>query len=61
MKKPSHRPKAHPQLKRERADIRLPAWLIEWLDNQDQPKSKTIEEALLKHYDLVAPVVNKES
>jgi hypothetical protein len=38
------------------APIRLPRWLKDWLDDQDEPNSALIEQALCDHFEICAPV-----
>jgi hypothetical protein len=47
--KPSH-------LVRVPTPIRLPSWLKDWLDDQDEPNAALIEQALCEHYEICAPV-----
>jgi hypothetical protein len=42
------RPPAPPHLQRINVPLRLPRWLVEWIDAQDLPRSKVIEAALMK-------------
>jgi hypothetical protein len=39
---------------RKMVSVRLPVWLVAWLDKQPD-KTATIEEALIAHHDLRPP------
>jgi len=32
--------------------IRLPRWVLEWCDAQDEPLARIVERALIEHYKL---------
>lgn len=49
-KKVVGRPKVPDLLRREVTTVRLPLWLIQWLDAQDKTNADLIEEAVLKHF-----------
>ncbi|MDD2467155.1 MAG: hypothetical protein PHI97_24465 [Desulfobulbus sp.] len=39
-------------LKREVKAIRLPAWIWQWIDQQENDRGHVIEEALKQHYQI---------
>jgi len=49
------RPPAQPQLQRVNVPLRLPRWLVEWIDQQDGTRADVIEAALLKAHKLRQP------
>jgi hypothetical protein len=49
------RPPAPPGLRRVNVPLRLPAWLVEWIDAQPETRTELIEAALLKAYNLRPP------
>lgn len=49
------RPVAEPHLRRVIVPVRLPAWLVEWIDAQGTTRADVIERALLKAHKLKAP------
>jgi len=49
------RPPAPPQLQRVNVPLRLPRWLVEWIDQQEGTRADVIEAALLKAHKLRAP------
>jgi hypothetical protein len=44
-----------PELKKEPIYIKLPKWLIEWMDTQEDSRPVLIEEALRRHYNIYPP------
>ena len=38
------------ELKKEPISIKLPRWLIDWMDTQEESRPKLIEEALRRQY-----------
>ena len=48
-------PKAHPVLKKNPIAFKLPQWIIEWLRDQPISQGKTVEMALIAHYNLKEP------
>lgn len=42
------RPPAEPHLQRINVPVRLPRWMVEWIDAQDGTRADVIEAALLK-------------
>jgi hypothetical protein len=52
------RPKANPKLGKVPINLRLPFWLVQWLRDSDTAQSVLIENALIKHYKLKAPIVS---
>ena len=49
------RPPAPPQLQRVHVPLRLPRWLLEWIDAQPGTRTDLIERALLTSHRLRAP------
>ncbi|MEY2656187.1 MAG: hypothetical protein RLZZ524_3215 [Pseudomonadota bacterium] len=49
------RPPAAPHLQRVNVPLRLPSWLVEWIDAQGGTRADVIEAALLKAHRLRAP------
>lgn len=49
------RPPAPPQMQRVNVPLRLPRWLVEWIDQQDGTRADVIEAALLKAHKLRQP------
>ena len=48
---------APPLLKKEPISLKLPLWLIEWMDEQEKSRAILIEEALCKKHKLKPPKV----
>ena len=46
---------ADPHLERDAVPLRLPAWLVEWIDSQPGTRAELIEAAVLKAHKLKAP------
>lgn len=44
-----------PELKKEPISIKLPKWLIEWMDTQHHSRPNLIEDAMRQHYDIRPP------
>ena len=44
-----------PLLKKEPINVKLPRWLIEWLDDQPESRAVLIEEALKRRHKLKPP------
>lgn len=42
----------HPLLKKEPCSVKLPRWLIDWLDSQPESRAVLIEAALCKQHGL---------
>lgn len=40
------------ELKKEPISIKLPRWLIDWMDTQEESRPKLIEEALRRQYNI---------
>lgn len=59
-KKLMGRPTIEPHLKKNPISPRLPQWLIDWMDDQDEPRSILIERAMCQYYDICAPVHSNE-
>jgi hypothetical protein len=49
------RPPAEPHLQRVNVPLRLPRWLVEWIDAQGGTRAEVIEGALMKACKLKAP------
>lgn len=46
---------APPMLKKEPVSLKLPRWLIEWMDSQPESRAALIEEALKRRHKLKPP------
>ena len=55
VKRKGGRPLAPPALRRVNVPARLPAWLAEWMAEQEQTPAALIEAALLKAHKLRPP------
>ena len=44
-----------PELKKEPISLKLPRWLIEWMDKQEESRAVLIEEALKRRHKLKPP------
>lgn len=44
-----------PELKKEPISIKLPKWLIDWMDAQESSRPLLIEEALRRQHGIRAP------
>lgn len=44
-----------PQLKKMPISIKLPKWLIDWLDGQEESRANLIEEALRREHGIGPP------
>ena len=44
-----------PELKKEPISIKLPKWLIDWMDAQEDSRPNLIEEALRRQHGIQAP------
>jgi len=49
------RPPAEPHIQRVNVPLRLPRWLVEWIDAQGSTRADVIEAALMKAHKLRAP------
>lgn len=49
------RPTAPPMLKKEPISVKLPKWLIEWMDGQPESRAVLIEDAICKRNKLKPP------
>lgn len=50
------RPKIRDErMRRMLETVRLPRFIVEWLDHQRRSSGEVIEEALLDHYEIKAP------
>lgn len=43
------------ELKKEPISIKLPKWLIDWMDEQEESRPVLIEEALRREYNIQPP------
>ena len=43
------------ELKKEPISIKLPRWLIDWMDTQEESRPKLIEEALRRQHNIFPP------
>lgn len=48
-------PRKPPEIKKVPVSLKLPRWLIEWLDGRPESRAALIEEALKGQYGLKAP------
>lgn len=48
-------PKKPPALKKEPINVKLPKWLIEWMDGQPESRAVLIEDALKRRHKLKPP------
>ncbi len=46
---------APPMLKKEPISLKLPRWLIEWMDDQPESRAVLIEEAMKRRHKLKPP------
>lgn len=46
---------AQPMLKKEPCSVKLPRWLIEWMDSQPESRAVLIEDALKRRHKLKPP------
>ena len=53
------RPPAPDFLKKEQIGLKLPRWLIDWLDTQAESRAVLIEDALKRRHKLKPPEVEK--
>ena len=44
-----------PELKKEPISIKLPKWLIDWMDAQEESRPNLIEEALRRQHGIRPP------
>lgn len=44
-----------PELKKEPISIKLPKWLIDWMDAQEESRPNLIEEALRRQHSIRPP------
>ena len=51
----SGRPPADPDLKKIPVNLKLPAYIVDWLREQDESQAVLIEQALLDTYDIPTP------
>ncbi len=54
-RKGAGRPPVDPQLKKVTNSIKIPQWLTDWLNEQEETKVELIEKALMKQYKLKSP------
>lgn len=55
------RPPAAPKLKKMPIAIKLPQWLLDWMDLYVESRAVLIEEAMCAHYRITAPRVTLET
>lgn len=48
---------APPMLKKEPISLKLPRWLIEWMDDQPESRAVLIEDALKRRHKIKPPDV----
>ena len=46
---------APPMLKKEPVSLKLPRWLIEWIDRQPDSRAVLIEDAIIRRHNLKPP------
>jgi hypothetical protein len=44
-----------PELKKQPISIKLPKWLIDWMDTQEESRPNLIEEALRRQHGIYPP------
>lgn len=49
------RPPVPPMLKKEPISVKLPKWLLEWMDAQPASRAVLIEEAICKRHKIKPP------
>ena len=49
------RPPIAPEQRREPLHVRLPRWLIDWLDTREEGRAELIEDALKTRHRLISP------
>lgn len=54
-RKGAGRPTIAPELKKKSISLKIPNWLNNWLDEQEESKISLIEKALLEQYRLSPP------
>lgn len=54
------RPPIAPELKKKSISLKIPTWLNEWLDEQEESKVSLIEKALLSQYNLTPPDIKPD-
>lgn len=54
-------PRKAPALKKQPVSIKLPLWLIQWLDAQTESRAVLIEDALRRRHKLRPPPVVKRA
>lgn len=53
-------PRKPPEIKKVPVSLKLPRWLIDWLDGRPESRATLIEEALKRQYRLTAPTTAGE-
>ena len=43
------------ELKKDPISIKLPKWLIDWMDSQQESRPNLIEEAMRRQYNILPP------
>lgn len=59
-RKGAGRPAIAPELKKKAINLKIPTWLNEWLDDQEESKVSLIEKALLAQYRLTPPDIQPD-
>jgi hypothetical protein len=54
------RPAIAPELKKKSISLKIPTWLNEWLDEQEESKVSLIEKALFAQYHLTPPDIQPD-
>ena len=49
------RPPAPPMLKKEQISVKIPKWLIEWMDEQPESRAVLIDDAISKQHKIKPP------
>lgn len=56
---PAHR--KDKRLRKRSIHLQLPAWLLDYLDARQESRPVLIERALIDHYNLRPPIVDKQT
>lgn len=57
-RKGAGRKPSHPMLKKEPISLKLPRWLIKWMDEQQESRAVLIENSLKMTHKLKQPEIN---
>ena len=49
------RPRLAPDQRRELLHVRLPRWIIDWIDAREESRAELVEEALKSRHRLLPP------